>query len=483
MTISSLGAGSGLDLSGILNSLMQVEQQPLVALQTKEASYQARISALGTLKGALSSLQTAAQGFIPASGQTAAEKYSTYKASISDTSIASASAGSGAVAGSYSLEVSSLAVAHRLTSPGSSDISPGNAARVSAMNSSLASGGTLKIELGTLAGATYTADTAKTLEITVNAGSTLENIRDAINAKATDGRVSATIITGTNGKQLVLSSSQTGTANVLRLSSTDGMEGFSFDPTSVTNNLSQATADGGQAASDAEFTLNGIAATSSTNTVTGALDGVTLTLLKTTTSATALTVTRDNTTSLTSAVNAFVKAYNEATKSMKDLGYYDASTKQAGALQGDSSLRGAQNQVRSLLQTSVGGSSAYQTLSDIGISLQKDGTLKLDTSKLNKAVEADYNGVTALISKVGSAFKDGLESLVGSSGSISAATDSTNRIIKGLTKQEEVLVGRLTQIEARYRKQFSSLDSAIASMNQTSSWLTKQLANLPGASS
>lgn len=482
MTISSLGAGSGLDLNGILSSLMQVEQQPLIALQTKEASYQARISALGTLKGALSSLQTAAQGFIPSTGQTAADKYSVYKASVADTSIASASAGSGAVSGSYSLEVSILAVGHRLTSVGSTDASPDNATRLAAMNSSLASGGTLKIELGKLSGTNYTTDSIRTLEVTVAPGSTLEKVRDAINAAATDGRVSATIISGSNGKQLVLSSSQTGTANVLRLSSTDGMEGFAFDPTATSNALSQASTDGGQAVSDAAFKLNGIAATSSTNTVTGALDGVTLALLKTTTSATTLTISRDNTSSLTTAINAFVKAYNDAAKSMKDLGYYDASTKQSGALQGDASLRGAQSQVRNLLQTRAGGNSVYQTLSDIGISLLKDGTLKLDSSKLNKAVDADYNSVVTLVSKIGSTFKSGLEGLVGTAGSIAASTDSTNRIIKDIGKRQEVLSARLTQIEARYRKQFSSLDSVVASMNQTSSWLTKQLANLPGAS-
>lgn len=482
MAISSLGAGSGLDLSGILSSLMQVEQQPLLALQTKEASYQARISALGTLKGALSSLQTAAQSFIPSTGQTAADKYSTYKASVADSSIATASAGGGAVSGSYSLEVSTLAVAHRLTSVGNTDASLSNASRLTGMNSSLASGGTLKIELGKLSGTGYTVDSTKTLEVTIASGSTLEKVRDAINAAATDGRVSATIISGSNGKQLVLSSKQTGTANVLRLSSTDGMEGFAFDPTATSNALSQAATDGGQAASDAAFNLNGIAATSSTNSVTGVLDGVTLTLLKTTTSATTLTVSRDNTSSLTSTINAFVKAYNDAAKSMKDLGYYDANTQKSGALQGDASLRGAQNQVRDLLRTRADNSSAYQTLSDIGIALLKDGTLKLDSSKLNKAIEADYNNVVALASKVGSAFKSGLESLVGTAGSIAAATDSTNRIIKDIGKRQEILANRLTQIEARYRKQFSSLDSAIAGMKQTSSWLTQQLANLPGAS-
>lgn len=481
MAVSSLGVGSGLDLNGLLTSLMQAEQQPLIALQTKEASYQARISALGSLKGALSSLQTAAQGFIPATGQTALNKYASFSASVADTTIASASAAAGAVAGTYSLEVSTLAGAHRLTSPDSTDVTG-----TAALTAGLAAGGTLKIELGALTGTSptvaFAADAARELNVTVAAGATLEDVRDAINTAATDGRVSATIVNGTNGKQLVLSSAKTGTENVMKLS---GIGGLDFDPAGAGSGaLSQAAANGGQEASNAAFKLNGIAATSSTNTVTGVLDGVTLTLNKTNVGApTNLTVTKDSTTALTAAVNSFVKAYNDAAKSMKDLGYYDAGTKKAGALQGDGTLRSAQNQVRGLLQTTAGGTSAYQTLSDIGVSLQKDGTLKLDTTKLNAAVAADYAGVTNLVSTVGSRFKDGLEGLVGTSGNITAATDSANRLIKDIGKRQNALADRLTQIEARYRKQFSALDSLISSMNQTSSWLTQQLASLPGAAS
>lgn len=478
MTISSLGAGSGMDLSGILKALMQVEQQPLLALQRKEASYQSRISALGTLKGALSSLQTAAQSFIPSAGQTAANKYASFKASIADSTIASASAGTGAVSGTYSLEVSALAQTQRLTTPSSTN--PDGAA---ALASALSAGGELKIQLGSLSNAyEYTSDAARELNITVAPDSTLEQVRDAINTAAADGRVSATIINGTNGKQLVLTSAQSGLNNVIKLS---GVPGLDFDPAdsaSGSGTLSQAAADGGQAASNAAFTLNGIAGTSSTNSVSGVLDGVTLSLLKTNVgSPTTLTVTKDSTSALTTSINAFVKAFNETAKSIKELGFYNAETKKSGALQGNSTLRGSESQIRNLLATKAGGSSVYQTLSDIGISLEKDGTIKLDSSKLNKAVTNDFAGVANLVSVVGSAFKTGIDGLVGTTGNIAAATDSATRTIKDIGKREEALIGRLTQIETRYRKQFTSLDSLISSMNKTSNYLTQQLANLPGA--
>lgn len=481
MAISSLGAGSGLDLNSILTSLMQVEQQPLLALRTKEASFQARISSLGTLKGALSSLQTAAGGFIPSATQSLVDKYATFKASVADTTIASATAGNGAAAGAYELNVTALAASHRLTSPGTDKV-----AENAAVTAGLAAGGTLKIELGTLSGssptATYSADALRELNVTVAAGSTLEQVRDAINTAASDNRVSATIVTGTNGPQLILSSGKTGLENVLKLS---GLGGFEYDPAGAgSGNLSQSTSDGGQPPSNAAFTLNGIGATSSTNSVSGVLDGVTIKLAKLSAGTpTTLTVTKDSTTSLTAAISTFVKSYNDAAKSMTNLGYYDASTKKAGALQGDSTLRGAQTQVRNLLATQAGGTSAYQTLSDIGVTLQTDGTLKLDSSKLTAAVEADFGGVASLVSAVGTAYKNGLEGIVGTSGNITAATDSTNRLIKDLGKRQEALAERLTQIETRYRKQFSALDSLIASMNKTSAYLTQQLANLPGSSS
>ena len=479
-TISSLGSGSGLDLNGLLTNLMQSEQAPLIALQKKEASYQAKISAFGSLKGALSALQTSAASLTPGLGISAATKWQTAGTSIGDTTIATASASADAVPGEYSLEVTALAKSHRLVSPNSTDAT-GNAAVVS----SLAAGGILKIELGSLSSTfDFSADANRELNVTIAADSSLEQVRDAINTAATDGRVSATIINGTNGKQLVLTSGNTGTANVLKLSGDTTLgTGFDFDPSgSATGigNLSQDAAKGGQSAIDAAFKINGIAGTSSTNTASGILDGVTLNLTKTTTTPTTLTISKNQSAALTSALTAFVKSYNDANTTMTNLGAYNASTKSASTLQGNSTLRMSQNQVRGLVfNTTEGGSSAYQRLSDIGVSMTKDGMLSLDTTKLSAAIKADFSGVAKLVSNVGTAFKSNIDNMVGSTGTITAATDSTNRQIKDITDREAVISKRLISIEARYRAQFTSLDSMIASMKQTSTYLTQQLANLP----
>lgn len=478
MAISSLGAGSGLDLNGILNSLMAVEQQPLIKLQTQEASYQARISALGSLNGALSALQTAAAGLLPASGQTAAEKYTTYSATVADSAIASASASKGAVAGTYALEVSKLAQNQRLATatPGTPPASP-------YANTDAAIGeGTLAIKFGELKDGAYTVDAARTLNITIDStNNTLGGLRDAINAK--NGGVTATIINGTAGAQLVLTAKESGNKNVMQIDADAPLAGFAFDPVTATGGFTQDPAQGGMAAQDAEFKLNGIAATSSTNSISGVLEGVTLTLSKVTEvdKPTRITVSTNTTSQLTTALTAFVKGYNDANKTVSELGAYDAETKKAGPLQGQAIVRSAQNLIRNLVfSTTAGGSGNIQRLSDIGISIDKSGALALDSSKLNKALEADYEGVTRLVEKVGNAFKTGLDSMTSSTGTISSVTDNVKNMIKGLGERGEILQARIARIEERYRAQFSALDTTIAGMKQTSSYLTQQLASLPG---
>jgi len=478
-SISSLGAGSGLDLSGILQKLMAVEQQPLLALARKEAAVQSKISALGALKSSLSSLQTAAGNFVPSIGQTATQKFTSFKTSVADATIATATGATGAVAGTYSLDVVQLAKAQRLVTP---PTTPPAAAKY-ATGAAAVTQGTLKIELGTLSadGTTFTAASEKNIVID-SSNATLNGLRDAINAALSGA--SATIINstrtdGSSEARLVITSDTTGLAGVVRLS---GVADFVFDPTSgaAGNTLSAAPADGGQVAQNAKIKLNGIEGTSASNTVTGVLDGITLNLLKETTTATTLSVTKDNT-SLTSQLNAFIKAYNDAAKTMKDLGFYDSTGAKTGALLGDATLRTVQSQVRDLAFAIPTGltSTTYQRLSDVGVAIQKDGTLTLDSTKLQKAIDTNFTAVADLVAGVGSKFKAALEGLAGSTGTVTAATDGLNRTIKDFGSRRAALVKRLESVEARYRRQFTALDGLVANLNKTGSYLQQQLANLP----
>lgn len=444
-TITSLGAGSGLDLESLVSKLMDAERAPLTALQTKQSSYNSQISALGSLKSKLAELQTAANALKPNAGQSALDKFASYSATSSDSTIASATATSGAVAGSYPLIVTQLAQPQRSLSNAPPAITP-------------TIGDTLSFSFATNGA---TRDKTITIDSTNNS---LPGLRDAIN-NANMG-ISATIVNGTNGAQLILTGAE-GAANAFTLSGTGNL---------ASAFTTQATAQ------DATFSINGIASTSSTNTASGVIDGVTLNLSKT--GSTTISVAKDNSTNLTTALNAFIKAYNDATALMKTQGAYDQTTQKAGALQGNSTLRDAQSSMRGMLfSTTSSGTSAYQRLSDIGVSVAADGTLKLDSTKLNSALAADANGVAGVVSAVGTAYSSKLERIVGTSGSIQIATDSTNKLIKSITDREAVLERRLTTIEARYRKQFSALDTLVAGMKQTSTYLSQQLANLPGASS
>lgn len=468
MAITSTGIGSGLDVDGIVTQLMALEQRPLTALTTKEAAYQAKISALGTLKGALSSLQSAASALVPATGTSALAKFSTFKSSIADSSIASATTTSSAVAGTYSLEVTQLAQQHRIAT--STTATP-----FSGTDGTLTTGGTLTIRLDTQpASATPTKSTA----VTIADGATPEAVRDAINAA--NAGVSATVVNGTAGKQLVLVGNTPGSNQFISLS---GVSALAYDPgATVTPETDAFTLR--QPAQGSLFKINGIEVAGDTNTVTTAIDGITLNLTKesATDAKTTLTVTRD-TNSLTAGVNAFVKAFNDVNTSTSSLGSYDATTQVAGTLNGDSTLRSAQTAMRALtsnVPTALAGAT-YQRLSDIGVSLQVDGTLTVDSSKLSKAIASDITGVANLVSAYGDVANTATEALTGTNGLITSRTAGITTAIKALGTQSEAIVARLTTIEARYKKQFSALDVLMSNMSQTSTYLSQQLGSLLSA--
>ena len=447
-TISSLGSGSGIDLEGLLTKLMTAEQAPLTALATKVTSTNTRISSLGTLNSELATLQTAAAAMKTSIGQTAASKYSTFSASIADTTVATASTTTGAAAGTYKLTDVVLATAQQITKTG-----------VSAPTVA----GSLSIQVGSGAA----------VSVTLGENSTLSDVATAINESGAG--VTASIVTSGSDSYLTFTANNTGAANTITITGSDTTGGGSTWQTafgyssSATNSWTQKTA-----AADASLKIDDVAVTSASNTLTS-ISGLSINLLKA--GSTTVTVAKDSTTSLTSALNAFVTAYNSANTTMGGLGAYNATTKKAGALLGDSTLRTAQTTMRNLLFSNpTGGSSPYQLLSDIGVSVAKDGSLSVDSTKLNKAITADFTTVANMVAKVGASYDTSLEAIVGSEGSIAAATKSANNTIKDLNKRQTAISTRLTKIEATYRAQFTALDTLVSKMKTTSSYLTQQFA-------
>jgi len=389
-SLASPGVGSGLDVSSIVSKLMSVERRPLALMDAQITDSQSKISAYGTLKGALSGVQSSLAGLRSAAG------FRTLSASVSDAALLTTSVGSNAVAGNYSVEVTKLAQAHKLASSGF------------ATASDAVGTGLLTFDFGTFDGASFTSSGSGAKTVTIAAGqSSLAGIRDAINAASIG--VTATIVNdgSASGNRLVLTSNATGAASSLKITVTDadgnatdasGLSQLAYDPAGSAGNgknLSQSVA-----AQDAELTIDGITMHKPTNTVSDAIQGVTLNLLKTNSGAPASLAVSSNTGAVTALVVGFVNAYNALQNTLGNLTSYDSAQQKASVLTGDGAVRLIQTQLRSILGASlpVGG---YRTLSQAGVAFKTDGTLSLDTAKLDTALRANPTAVTQLFAALG----------------------------------------------------------------------------------
>lgn len=396
MAISSPGLGSNLDVNSIVSQLMSIERQPLAALDTREASYQAKLSAFGSLKGALSAFQSSVRALSDVS------RFQAVKATPADASIFTASASSIAVAGNYSIEVSKLAQSQKLVATGQADAAAAIGSGTLNFDFGTISGGTFDALTGKYSGASFASNGTGVKTVTIDSGNnSLSGIRDAINTAKIG--VTATIVNDGSGTpyRLALSVDGMGKSNSLKISvSGDAalQDLLGHDPAGLpaAQKLAETAA-----AQNAEMKVNGVAVSKATNTVSDVVQGVTLNLLKTTSSATSLVVARD-TASVAASVNAFVKAYNDVSKTLSDMSAYNASTKQAAILQGDSSVRSIQFQLRNTLTAALSGvGTGYSNLSQIGVAFQKDGTLTVDGSKLQSAMDNNFNDLAAVFAATG----------------------------------------------------------------------------------
>lgn len=442
-TLSAPGVGSGLDVTGIISKLMAIEARPLQALQKQQSGLQAEVSGLGQLTSSLSTFQTALQGLT-------LDQLQAHTATSADATKFTASADGTAVVGSYQIEVVSLAQAQQMASKAFADSTTttvGNA------------GDTMTIQVGSSASNAFT--------VTIG-GQTLTGIRDAINNAAGNKGVTASILHTDAGYQLVVSSNQSGTANGLTVSFANS------SGTAITDPLSLATT---QAAADAVIKVNGQQATRSSNTISDVIQGVTLNLVGTSATGvtTALTVGQDPTT-VTKAIQSFVDAYNALHKSLSDL--------QAGSLSGDSTVSLVQSQLLGVLNTpATGVSTTYSYLAGIGVSIQKDGTMAIDTTQLNTALSTDPQGVAKLFVDSSQGFATRLATLAGqlsgANGLVASQTQGLNDSISTLQtqidNQQQALVAKQQALQAQY----AALDALLGTMKSTSDFLTQQLAALP----
>lgn len=394
MAITSSGIGSGLDIKGLVSQLVAAEGQPkYLRLDRQEAVAQAEISALSSFKGALSDFQA------KVSTLNNAESFSNRSVKNTKNELFTVSAASTAELGSYTVEVQALAQSHKLAST------------AFASSTTAVGSGTLTFSFGTYdsGGNTFTLNPDKVIK-TVDidpSDSSLQAIRDAVN-NAEIG-VKASIINNGSGEVLVFSSEDTGSANSLKitvddddLSDTDnsGLSQLAYDPTATAGsgkNLSQTVA-----ATDATIVVDGISVTSASNSVTSVIEGVTLNLNKAEIGETSTFTIGIDKTGIKAKINLFVTEFNSMIESITNLSSYDADTKRAGILNGDVTVRTAETQIRSIIASSLSNlSGSYQSLADIGISTNADGSLSLDASQLDTVIEDDPSSLSALFAAVG----------------------------------------------------------------------------------
>jgi flagellar hook-associated protein 2 len=479
-TIASPGIGSGLDVSSIVTQLVSLERRPIEQLQTQASTIQAKLSSFGLLQSYAGNLRDISDRLAKP------EFWEGNAATTSDGASVGVSAASTASAGSYLVSVSALAQAHSLAS------------KAYASSTSSVGTGTLRIEVGTWNDdlTAFTADAAKVpVDITVAAGSdSLDDIMAQINAA--HAGVTASIVNDTSGARLVLTSNATGAANAVRITATtdddgntadaNGLSALAFNPAVVAGQMSQS-----QAGKNTTATINGLPVSSATNKLENMISGVTLTLYKQTTSPVEVKVAQDTAT-LKKAVTDFAKAFSDMNVYINQQTKYDAASKKGAALQGDRATLALQNNLRSLFTDSSSASLVYARLSDIGLEIQSDGSMKVNDTKLSAAMAAHPDEVAKLFTSTAASdssehgfavrAKSLTAALISSDGAITTRTKGLRDSITRNQHDQERLEKRVALVQARLTKQYGALDTMMSRISATNSSLSQALSALQAQS-
>ncbi|MBC7682215.1 MAG: flagellar filament capping protein FliD [Ferruginibacter sp.] len=485
MGISSTGIGSGLDVEGIITKLVALEKQPLTSLQLKATVIQTKISDYSQVKALVSTVTDAASKLALDGG------WNTLAVSTSNSAAVSATVSGIASATSFSVGVSQLAKAQ-------SSVSDAVTA-----NTAVGSAGTLTLQLGTWGpsrangtGSAFTAGSAASVNITVGTSDTLAQIATKINDAGSG--VVATVLTDASGDRLMLRSSSTGETQGFRVQATDtgdsnntndsGLSALAFDLDLDPGNTAAPTvtaygmgANSYQAGQNAKATVNGIAVSSSNNSFKDVVAGLTITASSVTTSDVEITTTNDKA-ALTKNIQTFVDAYNAVNKYLGDATSYDDTSKKSGDLQGDSTAIGLRNSLRSLLGTGVVGGS-YTRLSDIGLTMGRDGNVTVNATKLATALDNPANVKTLFAQKNTDASTNGIarkvktfaDGLLAFSGGLNNKADALAGETKRNMADQDKVTARAAAVEKRLRTTYTALDTKMAGLTALSTYITQQV--------
>ncbi|MDP1681677.1 MAG: flagellar filament capping protein FliD [Burkholderiales bacterium] len=449
MAISSAGLGSNIDVNSLVSQLLALERRPLDRLNQRKTQYNAELSSFGKISSDLSGFQSAV------SALKTADSFKVFNATAADTTYLTSSADSTASAGSHSITITQLAKAQKLFSAAFADTS------------------TTTIGTGSLTIANGASSFAVTIDSSNN---TLDGIVNAVNAASSNFGVSASIVNDGTGYRLLFSPNNTGTAYAVTVAVSDTGDGNNTD----TNGLSRLSYTGGglnlsqtQTAQNAIITVDGLTGiNSASNTVTDVIQGVTLNLKKELVSTT-LDVAVDTDT-ITANATAVVTAYNKLVTNITDL------HKKGGQLEADNTLLTIQSQLVGIFNTqaTISGN-AYSYLAEVGIALQSNGTLAINSADFKSALSGHLNDVVKLFTDTNEGFAQRFYSettkLLQADGVIDAKNDGIATQISSLDTRIDQFSTRLTLIEARLRRQFSALDSLLGTLSSTSNLLSRQL--------
>lgn len=438
ISLTGLGIGSGLDTGALVDALVGVERQGEQPMKDKLTATNASISNLSSVSSLLAKLKSSTDAL-----DTTAEVGS-YKASSSSSAVV-ASANGLAAPGKYSLKVDTLAQEQRTYSDS-----------IGSVGTALGQSGTITLGVGT----------GPTTDISIAATDTIDDVMGKINAAGL--RVTASSFFDGTSYRIQLRGQDSGAANNLNITET----GTTFGFTKAANTV--------QKAQDAQVEIDGFTVKSSTNQITGAIRGVTLALTNTSTDPVTISVDNDAS-ALQTKLQAVVDSYNAVVTKVKALAGSSSAAPQDALLAGDSTLRSIQSRLSSALQTVSGGTSAYNTLASIGLSVDKTGHLSLDGTKLTTALTNDAAGVTNMLAGVDGGAQGVMDVM---SSAVDAFTRSDTGIIAtrsaAFTTETKSLQDRIDAEETRInrysdmlKKQFTDMDTQVAAYNNQASYLSK----------
>lgn len=466
MAMSVLGIGSGIDLNEILKQLEVAEKTRLTPITTQQKAINAKISGFGKLKSALSTFNTATAKLQKT------ELFQSRKANGNDDYF-TVKASSKAALGNYTVNIDQLATAHSVATTAMPDQNTvlGNDDEMRTLTIEQANGSTLTITLGK-------DDTS------------LSAIAEAINngqVSYDDGSTSASplnaaiVRSGSGSYQLVITAKETGEQQAITAisSSDDALNRVLGFNNSENSKMTEVVS-----AQDAKFSLNGIAITSATNTVKEVVTGVDITLKATTSTSQNLAIIADNEQAET-AIKQWVEEFNQLQSTLSSLTQFTAQESNSaelassnGPLLGDATLRNIDQSIRSIFAKGQAGE--LNVLAQIGINMDKNGTLSINENELKKALSEQSDAVAILFA--GDENTAGLandvfakvSSFIDNDGMIDSVTNGLNSTLKSLDKRYEQVNNSIDQTIERYRTQFTQLDILINSLDNMSNYLTTQ---------